>query len=201
MNHEVLQFSDAIAGVRLHFAVKQKPPESPYKLALSSSLRLLQRVFDGGRLALQVHSTTIAPPGTLEEALSSFCHELPPGMLFRIIVMGKSKPLEPAIQEQLYLIGREALVNALRHAKANRIEVEIEYLSRRLRMFVRDNGCGIDPQMIRVGRDGHWGLLGMCERAHCIGAQLRIRSRRGAGTEVEISIPGNVVTDIQARPI
>jgi signal transduction histidine kinase len=170
------------------------PPDSPDKLSLSSVLRLLQRVLEEGRLALPgARSANIAPPGTLEAALSNCRDELPPGLLFQIIVTGKSKALKPGIQEQLYLIGREALVNAFRHSNATRIEAEIEYLSRRLRMFVRDNGCGMDPRAVRAGRDGQRGLLGMCERAHGIGAQLRLRSRPGAGTEVEISIPVDIV--------
>ena len=195
MKHDVLEFQDAIVGgMQLHFAVQQGPPDSPYKLLLSSALRVLQRALDGGRLALQgLRSTScIVPPGTLEEAFFSFRDELPPGVAFQIIVTGKSKALKPAIQEQLYLLGREALVNALRHSKATSIEAEIGYLPHRLRIFVRDNGCGMDPQVVRAGQDGHCGLRGMRERADSIGAQLRIWSRPGAGTEVEISIAGNI---------
>jgi signal transduction histidine kinase len=109
--------------------------------------------------------------------------------------MGRPKALKPAIQEQIYLIGREALVNAFRHSAATSIEAEVEYLPNRLRVVVRDNGSGIDPQVLRSGRDSHWGLLGMRERARSIGAQLRILSRRGAGTEVEISVPGDIAAD------
>jgi signal transduction histidine kinase len=215
MNHDVLEFSDAIAGgtawshdvaarasarmqrasKQLHFAVREMPPDSPYKLSFNTALRLMQRVLDGGRLALQgLRSTSIAPPGTLEEALSRFRNEVPPGVLFRIVVTGKSKGLKPEIQEQLYLIVREALVNALRHSKATRIEADIEYLPHRLRLFVCDNGCGMDPQVLRAAApDGHGGLQEMRERAQRIGAKLQIRSRPGAGTEVEISIPGDIV--------
>ena len=59
--------------------------------------------------------------------------------------------------------------------------------SRRLRVVVRDNGCGMDPQVVRSNRHPHWGLLGMRERAARVGAQLRVWSRLGGGTEVEIS--------------
>jgi signal transduction histidine kinase len=147
----------------LHSAVEQTPPDS---------------------------RSSGTAPATLEQALSSLRHELTPGgMLFRIFVTGKSKALKPDIQEQIYLIGREALINAIRHSNATSIEAEIEYRPRRLRMIVRDNGCGIDSQVIRSGQDTHLGLLGMLERAESMGAQLRIRSRPGAGTEVEISVP------------
>jgi signal transduction histidine kinase len=182
------------ASMQLHYAVEQMPPDSPNKPSLSRALRLMQRVLDEGRLAVQgLRSSGTAPEG-LEQAFSSLRDELTPGGLrFRIFVTGNSKALKPAIQEQIYLMGREALVNALRHSKATKIEVEIEYLRRGLRVVVRDDGCGIDPQVVRFGRDGHWGLPGMRERAGSIGARLRVWSKPGRGTEVEISVPGDIV--------
>ena len=66
------------------------------------------------------------------------------------------------------------------------LRVEVEYLPRRLRVVVRDNGRGIDPEATRASRDAHWGLLGMDERAKSIGAKLTIWSKPGAGTEVEL---------------
>ncbi len=62
-------------------------------------------------------------------------------------------------------------------------------------MLVRDDGRGIDPQVVRSGTDGHWGLTGMRERADSIGASFKVRSRAAAGTEVELTVPGNVAFD------
>jgi signal transduction histidine kinase len=182
------------ASMQLHTAVEQMPPDSPNQLLLSRALRLMQRVIDDGRIAVQgLRSSDIAAE-TLEQSLSRLRDELKPdGLPFRIFVTGKSRALKPAIQEQMYLIGREALLNALRHSEATIIEVEIEYLPRRLRLVVRDNGCGMDGQIIRSGRDCHWGLLGMRERAASVGAKLRIWSKSGCGTEVEIYVPNDVV--------
>jgi nitrate/nitrite-specific signal transduction histidine kinase len=84
------------------------------------------------------------------------------------------------------------LVNAFRHSRAKSIEIELEYAPRQLRVLVRDNGCGIDPQMLLSGREGHWGLPGMRERAERIGAKLQVWSRPTAGTEVELSVPSHV---------
>jgi signal transduction histidine kinase len=97
--------------------------------------------------------------------------------------------LVPAVQEQIYWIAREALLNALRHSAASRVEAEIEYLPRKLRVVVRDDGTGIDPEVLRAGRNSHWGLAGMQERAASIGAKVRVWSKQGQGTEVEISLP------------
>ncbi|MGH9840816.1 MAG: ATP-binding protein [Blastocatellia bacterium] len=98
----------------------------------------------------------------------------------------------------MYRIGREALVNAFRHSSAKSIEVEVEYAAQRLRLLVRDDGCGIDPQVLQSGREGHWGLAGMRERAEQIGARLKVRSRALDGTEVELSVPRQVAFQTQS---
>jgi signal transduction histidine kinase len=183
------------ASLLLHDAVDRVPADSPSKPSLSSALRLMRRVIDEGRSALEGLRSSAIASMSLEQALSGIRDEFTPerGVRFRIFVKGQPKELKPVVQEQISLIGREALVNALRHSKATSIEAEVEYLPRRLRVVVRDNGCGIDPQVVRSGRDAHWGLLGMRERAGSIGARLRIWSRPGAGTEVEVSVPGYIV--------
>jgi signal transduction histidine kinase len=111
---------------------------------------------------------------------------------FRVIADSVTRPLRPIIRDEVYRIGREALVNAFLHASANHIEVEVEYASRHLRVLVRDDGIGIDPHMLHSGREGHWGLVGIRERSKRIGASLRLRSRTGAGTEVDLTVPGSI---------
>lgn len=86
-------------------------------------------------------------------------------------------------------------MNALRHSQATRIEVEVQYLRDLLRVFVRDNGCGINPQAVPEESELHWGLRGMRERAENIGARLGIWSRTGAGTEVHVAVPVDVAND------
>ncbi len=142
---------------------------------------------------LEQHDTAIASM-SLEQLLSDLWGEFASagGARVRIFVGGRPKTVQPGIQEHICLIGREALVNALRHSEATSIEAEVQYLPRRLRVVVRDNGCGIDPKVVGAGRDRHWGLLGMHERAEGMGAQLQIWSRPGAGTDVEISVPGDI---------
>jgi signal transduction histidine kinase len=90
-------------------------------------------------------------------------------------------------------IAKEALSNAFSHAGARRIESEVEYSKRFLRLRVRDDGIGVNSAILRNGgRSGHWGISGMNERAKSIHGRLTIWSRPGTGTEVELTIPGFV---------
>jgi signal transduction histidine kinase len=182
-------------SLRLCDALETAPAGSHGNRAVSGGLRLMRRVTDEGRDTLPGLHSPGAVSMSLERALSSLRDEFTPsgGIRFQIFVQGEPKKLSADIQEQIYLIGREAILNALRHAQATSIEAEVEYLPRGLRLVVRDNGCGIDPQIVGSGRDSHWGLLGMRERAGKIGAKLQIWSRPGAGTEVEISVPGKIL--------
>jgi signal transduction histidine kinase len=131
------------------------------------------------------------PDTCLEKALGDVCDDLARGgrTRFSIVIRGETRPLVPAVQEQVYWIAREALLNALRHSAASRVEAEMEYLPSKLRVVVRDDGTGIDPEALRTGRNFHRGLTAMQERAANIGAKVRVWSKRGAGTEVEISLP------------
>jgi len=82
------------------------------------------------------------------------------------------------------------LRNAFRHAQAGRIEAEIRYESRQFHVHVRDDGKGIDPEILKTGgRAGHWGLPGMQERASRAGGKLEFWSEAGAGTEAVLTVP------------
>ena len=81
-------------------------------------------------------------------------------------------------------------MNALSHSEGQHVEVEITYDGKQFRLRVRDDGRGIEPEILeRGGRDGHWGLQGMRERAQKIGGQLEFWSKPGSGTEVELTVP------------
>jgi signal transduction histidine kinase len=167
------------------------PADLPTKPILRRPLDLIRKAFDKGRGSLQGLRFPALPDGSLEKALGDICDDFSPSsrIRLRMVILGETRPLVPTVQEQVYWIAREALLNALRHSAASRIETEIEYLPRKLRVVVRDDGTGIDPKTLRTGRNGPRGLTSMQERAASIAAMVRIWSKRGAGTEVEISLP------------
>jgi signal transduction histidine kinase len=112
---------------------------------------------------------------------------------FRVTVEGEPRELKPLLQDEVYRIGRELLRNAFRHAQASRIETEIRYESRQFRLHVRDDGKGIDSEILKAGaRAGHWGLPGMRERAGLLGGKLEFWSEAGAGAEAVLTVPAAV---------
>src|SRR5690606_1772042 len=91
---------------------------------------------------------------------------------------GEAWHLGPFVSEEIYLIAREALANALQHAKPQRVEVLLKQGRHKFRLIVRDDGRGLPDDILMHGvRTGHWGIPGMHERARRIGAQLHIRRR------------------------
>ena len=177
--------------VACHRRRLQTPWDSPCKPVFNRALSLVRRAICEGRAMIWGLHTASPAPDSLGQAFSNLLHEVTPcrGVSLRIFILGSARALNPAIQEQLFLIGREAVMNALRHSTATKIEVEVQYLRDLLRVFVRDNGRGINPEAVQKGSDSHWGLRGMRERAENIGARFGIRSRTGAGTELFVAIP------------
>jgi signal transduction histidine kinase len=188
--HDTLLQGFLGASMLLHQAVEQTPADSTSMPALSRALRLVRQAIDEGRAAIRGVDRASLAPSSLEQAFSNLLSEVTTGrdQRLRIFVHGRPWTLDFAIQEQLFLIGREAVMNALRHSEATQIEVEVHYLRDRLRVCVRDNGCGIDSKAVRNEIDSHWGLRGMRGRAENIGARFDIWSRTGAGTEVCVAV-------------
>ena len=138
--------------------------------------------------ALESNLEHLLPAAGRELARSSSAEGEPPD--FRVTIEGTRQPLSPLLQDEVYRIAREILGNALHHAHASRIEAEIAYDRRYFRLRIRDNGKGIDPEILEQGaRSGHWGLPGVRERAKRIGARLKLWSELGAGTEAELTVP------------
>jgi len=202
--HDTLLQGFLSASMQVHVAADRLPEDSSVKPMLTRALDLMRQMIDEGRNAVQGLRSSHTPLD-IEQAFSRIQQELPlqeqagKHIDFRLIVEGVRRPLHPALRDEVYRIGREALINAFRHAKAKKIEMELKYSSNRLRILVRDDGCGIDPEILRAGRHGHWGLSGMRERADRIGARLHLMSSASAGTEIELSVPGNVAFQSRSK--
>ncbi|WP_343632071.1 two-component regulator propeller domain-containing protein [Roseateles sp.] len=141
----------------------------------------------------RVADLRLPPPdtGRLEQTLDALGTQLAQthGAAFALAVEGTPRALAPALSASLCLIAREAIFNAFQHAQADRIEVTVKYGADSFSLFIRDDGIGVpDDVQERGGRPGHWGLSGMRERAELAGAEYRLSSRPGLGTQVELCV-------------
>jgi signal transduction histidine kinase len=102
-------------------------------------------------------------------------------------VTGPSRSLPPSIETNLLRIGQEAINNAVKHAEANRIDVRLNFDTRSVQLSIRDDGRGFDPN--DQVADGHFGLIGMRERAEQIGGVLTIHSANERGTQIAVDVP------------
>lgn len=192
--HDTLLQGLVSASMQLHVANDHLEENSPAKPLVGRVMQLMGQVIEEGRNAVRGLRATSGNTDDLETAFSQIGQEFGKEQVkdYRIIVEGTPREMHPLIRDEAYRISREALSNAFRHAQASKIEVELEYRPKHLRILVRDDGTGIDSMVLQTGRDGHWGLAGMRERAESIGARLKVWSRAHAGTEVELFIPGQI---------
>jgi ligand-binding sensor domain-containing protein/signal transduction histidine kinase len=189
-------------GLMLRFqTVLELLPARPLeaKQALEGALERADQAVSEGRDAIHELRSSAIIASDLVQAVTAIGKEFAAdeasahAAKFRMVVEGRPRNLRLILRDDIYRIAREALWNAFRHARARMIELEIRYSRSTLHLRVRDDGVGIDPIVLdQGGRAGHWGLPGMRERAQRIGGRLKVWSRAGAGTEVELGIPGSV---------
>jgi ligand-binding sensor domain-containing protein/signal transduction histidine kinase len=192
--HDTLLQGFLSASMQLQVAADLLPEGSKSRPLFERALQLMQQVIEEGRITVRGLRSGGSSAVPLETALSQIKDEVgvDDRVNFQVILEGVRRELHPLLRDEIYRIGREALINAFRHAKARHVEVELNYSDARFRLFVRDDGEGIEPNVLRTGRDGHWGLVGMRERADKIGAHLHVFSRPSAGTEIELDVPANI---------
>ncbi|MCQ4163824.1 sensor histidine kinase [Tahibacter harae] len=179
-----------VQGLLLRFqAAAERVPDAAARRGLEQALDVAEQVLAEGRDRV-MELRPAAPPGLpLAEALQAVALEQTPlhACGFELSVAGRPRALLPAFAGEVYCIAREALVNAYRHAAPATVLVLIDYGEREFRLRICDDGRGLDDAVLRAGgRSGHFGLASMRERAERLGARLSLRSRAGAGTEIEL---------------
>jgi len=169
-----LTFKDNPESARLHLDVARK-------MATHSLTEARRSIMDLRTVDLQgqdLHSALIA-------SMQRWVAGTPVQM--NVQVSGETPALPHEIMQNLLRIAQEAVANTLKHASAQTIWVQIEARDRRLRMSIRDDGCGFHP--LEAGLDGHFGLLGMRERANRVGGALNLKSNPGEGTFIDVVVP------------
>jgi signal transduction histidine kinase len=154
----------------------------------------LGRATQEGRAALNSLRTANTQTNDLAEALQRVTEDglIPSSMAVTFSVVGDAREMHPIVRDEIYRIGYEAIRNACAHSGASRLEVELRYADA-LALRVSDNGIGIDPAIADRGKDGHFGLQGMRERAARIGGKLTLGSSSNSGTAITLEVPGGII--------
>lgn len=165
-------------------------PGSEEKAKVEQTLGLAdQLMVEGRNYILDLRAT--GAPEELAQALRQYgavmLHEC-----FHAAIIGAPRAMPPQVHEEVLSIAREALFNAARHAQATRVELLLDYSTEWFLLEVRDNGRGLGEVQDSVGRPGHFGLVGMRERAASIGATCTVLSPPAGGTVVRLQMPAQL---------
>ena len=173
----------------------EKPSDPEHmRRALERVSKWLSQATLEGRAALNSLRTSTTEKNDLAEAFRRATQNglIPASMRVDFSVVGASKEMHPIVRDEVYRIGYEAIRNSIVHSNASLLQVELRY-DQDLSVRVKDNGIGIDPVVLSEGKNQHFGLQGMKERAARIGGKLTLNSSATSGTEVVITVPGSIV--------
>ncbi len=153
-----------------------------------------------GRAALNSLRTSTTEKNDLAAAFRRAIEtcQIPGSMSPTFSVVGEAKDMHPIVRDEVYRIGYEAIRNACNHSGASQLKVNLRY-EHDLVVRVKDNGQGIDSAIAAEGKEGHFGLQGMRERAVRIGAKLTLASSAASGTEITLVVPGDIAFRISNR--
>ncbi len=184
----------AIQGLLLQFqsVADRFSKGGAQRKSLEAALDRAEAVLVEGRARVR-ELRTVAAGGGLAQALVDIAAAEIGGneLQFHLTIEGAPREIHALVCEEMRRIGEEAIRNAVRHAQATTLEALIGYERLGVRLTLRDNGIGIDNETIEFGAlSGHYGLVGMRERAERIGAKFTLSSRRRQGTEVTLFVPG-----------
>ena len=180
---------------RFQAAADRIPPGEPARQLMEQSLDRADKLLGESRDRVKDLRPSAGDVADLDQALAAEGEQLTQlhPAKFRVSVQGACLDLHPIVREEGFLIAREALGNAFQHSGAKNIEAEVSYGQAALQVRIRDDGRGISADVLDAGgRPGHFGLLGMRERAQKLGGKLDIWSKPGAGTEIDLRVPADV---------
>jgi signal transduction histidine kinase len=170
---------------------KNNVQEPAARIALHRLSSWLERAVLEGRAALDSLRASTTESNHLAGSLRETFENCGASMEVTLLVNGVSKEMHPIARDEVYRIGHEAILNACNHSGGTRLRIELVY-DQNMLLRVQDDGGGIDPQILQAGKSGHYGLMGMRERAARIGAKITVVSST-AGTIVTLFVPGEAI--------
>ena len=184
----------SLVGTALQFDSLSETIKSKPSAATQHLRRLRKRVeldIDEARESIQDLRSPLIQKRGLADALRESANTITAGAPseLTVTIVGATRPLQDPVEHQLLRIGQAAIANAVRHANAKRIAVDLEFQDETVVLRVTDDGRGFLLEDVSLG-DSHWGLWSMRERARQVGGRFEIRTEIGHGTAVEVSVPG-----------
>jgi signal transduction histidine kinase len=192
--HDTLLQSVQGLVLRFQSVANKMPPDGPARGQLESALARADDIIAEGRNRVQ-DLRGAGDKGDLPELFKerAVAAGFDPAIGVRIVVEGRQRPVDPLVSVELGRIVDEALFNVCRHANASAVEIVIRFGSRQLGVEIRDDGMGMPPEVAAQGhKPGHFGLIGMRERAERIGCSFSIDSRPGMGCAVTMTLPARL---------
>jgi len=193
--HDTLQQELVGIGLQLDAAAAQlNHTPAAAKQSLNLARDMVRHSEEEARQSIWDLRSRALDSGDLAAALRGLLMPLRNGspLVLEIDATGAPFRLPRLIENNLLRIAQEAVTNALKHARASRIQVRLDYDETDFQLSVFDNGVGFDTDQAMAIASRHFGLLGMRERAEKMSASLEIRSRPGAGTAVQVRVPGPI---------
>ncbi|HVJ03489.1 MAG TPA: triple tyrosine motif-containing protein, partial [Sphingomonas sp.] len=192
--HDTLLQSVQGLVLRFQSVANRMPADSNAKAQLEAALQRADDVIADGRNRVQdLRAANVSGdlPALIEERIVGAGFD--PSVARRIVVEGRQRPVDPLVSLELGRIVDEALFNIVRHAEARAVDITIRFGGRHLRVEVRDDGVGIAGDVVAQGhKPGHFGLVGMRERAERIGGSFAIESSPGMGCAVTMTLPARL---------
>ena len=174
-----------------HAGIQRISSSEPTRLMLEEALTRADGLISEGRQQVMGLRRESSDAESLEYRLLALLSRYEPAAAAKIRISseGQARPLQPVASEQLVRIAGEAIQNAVTHAAARHIEVEVRYGETALLLSIRDDGTGFDPVLFKMHpKPGHFGLLSMTERAATLGAELQIMTGTVEGTRVQLKV-------------
>jgi len=175
-------------------ALKRSADPSKIREALEQLSIWLARATTEGRAALNSLRTSTTETNDLAEAFRRATEECRTenSMETSFSVVGDARVMHPIVRDEVYRVGYEAIRNACVHSQGSKLRVTLTYADE-LSLDVADNGVGLDPLVADRGKEGHFGLQGMRERAARIAGKLTVISSPESGTHVKLLVPGKII--------
>ena len=184
----------ALQGIVLSFSSFTERVSPEIRHEMERSLDNAESLLVSGRDRIKEMRGNISQEGNITAEIQSIVGELFKDRRCKVTVEaeGSPRPLSAVAHEEAVWIAREALTNAYRHSNAQNLNIQVSYTPKFFCLLIQDDGIGMNASAFLAHYNGHFGLVGMRERAEAIGGRFSVRSDADRGTSIDLSLPARI---------